>query len=111
MGQANPKLYALANSARYRTSLHDVTVGGNQDFKAGAGYDQVTGWGTPIADALAQSLLSGDTLTLDEPGDPGGVTGAHTVLQLHATDSSTGQNVTYSATGLPPDCPSPPPPA
>jgi len=60
LGEANPKLYALANSTSYGTSFHDVTSGANQDFSTKTGYDQVTGWGTPVADALTTALL-GDT--------------------------------------------------
>ncbi|MFD5561101.1 protease pro-enzyme activation domain-containing protein [Kitasatospora griseola] len=57
LGEVNPKLYTVANSSSYATSLHDVTSGSNQDFAAKTGYDQVTGWGTPIADGLAGALL------------------------------------------------------
>ncbi|MEV7120229.1 protease pro-enzyme activation domain-containing protein [Kitasatospora griseola] len=57
LGEVNPKLYTVANSSSYATSLHDVTSGSNQDFAARTGYDQVTGWGTPIADGLANALL------------------------------------------------------
>nr|WP_275564022.1 protease pro-enzyme activation domain-containing protein [Kitasatospora sp. SID7827] len=62
LGEANPKIYAVANSASYGGAFHDVTTGANQDFPAKAGYDQVTGWGTPVADGLAAALLgSGGT--------------------------------------------------
>ncbi|GAA4858339.1 protease pro-enzyme activation domain-containing protein [Kitasatospora terrestris] len=61
LGEANPKLYALANSASYGSAFHDVTSGANQDFSTRAGYDQVTGWGTPVADALTTALLGGTT--------------------------------------------------
>ncbi|WP_395295121.1 protease pro-enzyme activation domain-containing protein [Kitasatospora hibisci] len=61
LGEASPKLYAVANSAAYGSAFHDVTTGKNQDFTTKAGYDQVTGWGSPIADALTTALLGGTT--------------------------------------------------
>ncbi|MEV4612268.1 protease pro-enzyme activation domain-containing protein [Kitasatospora sp. NPDC049258] len=63
LGEANPKLYALANSSSYGSVFHDVTSGKNQDFSTKAGYDQVTGWGTPVADQLTTALLGGGTTT------------------------------------------------
>ncbi|MDH6127473.1 S53 family peptidase [Kitasatospora sp. GP82] len=58
LGEANPRLYALARSGNHGSAFHDVTSGANQDFRAKAGYDRVTGWGTPVADQLANDLLS-----------------------------------------------------
>ncbi|MER6400171.1 protease pro-enzyme activation domain-containing protein [Kitasatospora sp. NPDC001603] len=61
LGEASPRLYAVANGSGYGTTFHDVTTGKNQDFSTKAGYDQVTGWGSPIADALDAALLGGTT--------------------------------------------------
>lgn len=58
LGQANPALYHVTDSPSYGWAFHDVTTGGNQDFKAGQGYDQVTGLGSPVADGLASALLA-----------------------------------------------------
>ncbi|MDH6576744.1 protease pro-enzyme activation domain-containing protein [Kitasatospora sp. MAP5-34] len=69
LGEVNPKVYRLANSAAYRTAFHDVTTGANQDFATKAGYDQVTGWGSPIADTLTTALLGSTT-----PPPSGGIT-------------------------------------
>ncbi|MFD7642831.1 protease pro-enzyme activation domain-containing protein [Kitasatospora sp. NPDC059795] len=73
LGEVNPKLYTVANSSSYGTALHDVTSGSNQDFAAKTGYDQVTGWGTPIADGLANALLGTGGTT---PPPTGGCTAA-----------------------------------
>ncbi|MFD8479159.1 protease pro-enzyme activation domain-containing protein [Kitasatospora sp. NPDC059673] len=73
LGEVNPKLYPVANSSSYGTALHDVTSGSNQDFATKAGYDQVTGWGTPIADGLANALLGTGGTT---PPPTGGCTAA-----------------------------------
>jgi hypothetical protein len=46
---------------------------------------------------------SGNTVTVTSPGNQTGTVGtAITALQIHATDSASGQTLTYSATGLPP---------
>ncbi|MEY9873198.1 kumamolisin [Streptacidiphilus sp. MAP12-33] len=45
-GFANSTIYALALSANYSKAFHDVTSGSNGAYKAGTGYDRVTGWGT-----------------------------------------------------------------
>ncbi|MFF7992247.1 protease pro-enzyme activation domain-containing protein [Kitasatospora xanthocidica] len=61
LGEASPRLYTVANSSSYGSVFHDVSTGANQDFAAKAGYDQVTGWGSPVADALTTALLGGST--------------------------------------------------
>ncbi|MBV6701766.1 protease pro-enzyme activation domain-containing protein [Kitasatospora aureofaciens] len=74
LGEASPRLYAVANSSSYGSTFHDVTTGANQDFSAKAGYDQVTGWGSPVADALTTALLGGST-----PPPTGGCTAAQLI--------------------------------
>ncbi|MFR9798758.1 protease pro-enzyme activation domain-containing protein [Streptomyces sp. MS06] len=59
LGEANPKIYAVATGSSYSSSLHDVTSGGNQDYSTSTGYDRVTGWGSPIADGLTDALMGG----------------------------------------------------
>ncbi|MGC0312312.1 protease pro-enzyme activation domain-containing protein [Kitasatospora acidiphila] len=108
LGQANPALYQVANSSAYGTAFHDVTTGANQDFSAKTGYDQVTGWGSPVADALTTALLGGsgsstggNTVTVTNPGNQTGTVGTAVSLQVKGTDSASGQTLSYSATGLP----------
>ncbi|HZZ42832.1 MAG TPA: SdrD B-like domain-containing protein [Tepidisphaeraceae bacterium] len=55
--QTLPRLYTLNAS-----DFHDITTG-NNGFAAKAGYDLVTGRGTPIADQLIPDLAGGVTLT------------------------------------------------
>jgi Putative Ig domain len=43
----------------------------------------------------------GNTVTVTNPGNQTGTVGTATSLQIHATDSASGQTLTYSATGLP----------
>ncbi|MEV7600670.1 protease pro-enzyme activation domain-containing protein [Kitasatospora sp. NPDC089797] len=78
LGEAAPKLYAVANSSSYGSAFHDVTTGANQDFSAGQGYDQVTGWGSPVADALTTALLGGSTGSTTPP-PAGGCTAAQLI--------------------------------
>jgi kumamolisin len=53
VGFLNPLLYgSLAKSA----SLNDVTAGNNGAYKAKAGWDPCTGWGSPRGKKLLQSL-------------------------------------------------------
>lgn len=61
IGFINPTLYAIgANSAKYATDFHDVTVGNNAlngpGFSAGTGYDIPTGLGSPNAANLINDL-------------------------------------------------------
>ncbi len=53
---ANPLLYGLANSPQRHAVYHDVTTGNNGYWQAGAGWDRVTGWGSPDAAALVTAL-------------------------------------------------------
>src|SRR5208282_591582 len=48
-----PRLYALPQS-----DFNDITSGGNAQYKAGPGYDLVTGRGTPIASKLVPDLAN-----------------------------------------------------
>lgn len=55
-GFANPLLYRLARGGAQYPAFHDVTVGTNDFYPAGPGYDMVTGIGTPDAWNLARDL-------------------------------------------------------
>jgi Pro-kumamolisin, activation domain/PKD domain len=56
LGFLNPQLYAiLRSSAEYATDFHDITSGSN-GYSAGAGWDPVTGIGTPVGGALIAAL-------------------------------------------------------
>lgn len=57
VGFINPILYHfLANPPRF-PAFHDVTVGANDFWSAGPGYDMVTGVGSPDTANLTQDLL------------------------------------------------------
>jgi hypothetical protein len=62
VGFLNPALYALGAGANYGSDFHDVTSGNNDTesqpvwFSAVAGYDLVTGWGSPTGQELIDAL-------------------------------------------------------
>lgn len=65
VGFVNPKLYQLALSSNYHSLFHDITSGSNKPaagsgtgFKAVAGFDLVTGWGSPIGPAFINALVT-----------------------------------------------------
>jgi subtilase family serine protease len=65
LGLINPTLYALAAGPNYGTYFYDVTTGNNQadstvpGYPATAGWDPVTGLGTPNAATLVPALAAG----------------------------------------------------
>jgi subtilase family serine protease len=70
IGFVNPSIYALAENPGpfYADSFHDIKHGNNSDtaglfgidgFKAGVGYDLVTGWGTPDVDQFTSIVTAG----------------------------------------------------
>jgi len=46
LGFANPLFYAIGTGAAYLTDFHDITTGNNLFYKAQAGYDNASGWGS-----------------------------------------------------------------
>ncbi len=65
-------------------------------------YNGPTGWGTPDGLTAFQSIgTTGNTVTVSNPGNQTGTVGTAASLQISATDSASGQTLTYSATGLP----------
>jgi serine protease len=54
-----------------------------------------------ISHPIVGSGSTGNTVTVTNPGSQSGTVGTAVSLQIHATDSASGQTLTYSATGLP----------
>ena len=93
---------------KHTSSLFDVTSGANGSCspaylcRAEVGYDGPTGWGTPDGvTAFSSSSSTGNTVTVTNPGGQTGTVGTAVSLQISASDSASGQTLTYSATGLP----------
>jgi subtilase family serine protease len=114
IGFANPLLYSAAASA-YSSDFTDVTSGNNDYtpdgysgglYPAGTGYDMASGLGSPDGATLPAALCgggstTGNTVTVTNPGNQTSTAGTAVSLQIKATDSASGQTLTYSATGLP----------
>ena len=57
--QPHQDLYQLYGSGNYHNDFHDITTGSAGGVcVAGVGYDFVTGIGTPIANHLANDLVT-----------------------------------------------------
>jgi Putative Ig domain len=100
--------YPSSYPYQHPSSLFDVTSGSNGSCSPAylctgeAGYDGPTGLGTPNGTAAFTSGgATGNTVTVTNPGSQTGTVGTAASLQIHATDSASGQTLTYGATGLP----------
>ncbi len=100
----DPASYPYAHTS----ALNDVTSGANGTCSpsylctAGAGYDGPTGLGTPNGTAaFTGGSTGGNTVTVTNPGNQSTVVNTAVSLQIKASDSASGQTLTYSATGLP----------
>jgi hypothetical protein len=63
--------------------------------------DGNSGAGTCEASHAIVTNPGGNTVTVTNPGNQTGTVGTAVSLQIHATDSASGQTLTYTATGLP----------
>ncbi len=86
------------------------TAGGSFDLSTAHGTfamqttwanDGNSGAGTCEASHAIVTNPGGNTVTVTNPGNQTGTVGTAVSLQIHATDSASGQTLTYSATGLP----------
>jgi kumamolisin len=68
LGFVNPAIYAIARGPAYHRAFHDVLTGDNSvlwptgvftGYRAGPGWDPVTGWGSPNAAILVPLLAHG----------------------------------------------------
>jgi hypothetical protein len=99
-------VYALAgNPAAGSYPSQDIWVHEpNGLYPVGSGYSSVPGWGTPDGTTAFTSGSgggTGNTVTVSSPGSQSTAVGTAVSLQVSATDSASGQTLTYSATGLP----------
>ena len=104
-GFVNPSLYAIGTGANYTSNFHDVLTG-NNGIAATAGYDLVTGWGSPNGQTLINTLvppLAGTGFVVAAyPSMPSVVrgAGATSAVTISTPNGFTG-NVTLSADNLP----------
>jgi subtilase family serine protease len=60
LGFLNPKLYHIGVEKIYDANFHDITKGSNGKYMAVIGFDLVTGWGSPKASNLIDTLTGTD---------------------------------------------------
>ena len=68
LGFVNPAIYQIARGSHYHQAFHDITAGPANTaedphgtitgYRAGPGWDPVTGWGSPNAETLVPLLAS-----------------------------------------------------
>jgi kumamolisin len=58
LGFVDPLLYQIASTPQPVPAFHDITVGGNRYYPAGAGWDFATGLGSPDVYNLARDVVS-----------------------------------------------------
>jgi hypothetical protein len=92
----------------HTSDFFDVTSGNNGSCSpahlctAETGYDGPTGIGTPNGIAgLASGTSTGHTVTVTNPGNQTGAVSTAVSLRIGATDSASGQALTFTASGLP----------
>ena len=57
LGFIDPYLYSFGVGSNYHTDFHDITSGTSGSYSAVAGYDLVTGWGSPNGQGLINALV------------------------------------------------------
>jgi O-glycosyl hydrolase len=105
---ADPITYALSGTATPNGATVTPYLTNASNNTAAQATTSVSG-GAFSATIPARSLVTyvipaggtGNTVTVASPGNQAGTVGTATSLQLHASDSASGQALTYSATGLP----------
>jgi Pro-kumamolisin, activation domain/Malectin domain len=105
VGFLNPLIYQIGIGSTYTTDFHDITIGDNGAFYAGAGYDLVTGWGSPSGANLINALAApGFTLSNAAQGGLTLQPGASTTTTITVVDrGGFSGSVALSASGLPSD--------
>ncbi|MFD7907624.1 putative Ig domain-containing protein [Kitasatospora sp. NPDC057904] len=87
--------------------LSPGTTGGAAMITMGTGsFAEQASWSNDTNScAISHPIVGGgtgqNTVTVTNPGSQSGTVGTAASLQIHATDSASGQALTYSATGLP----------
>ena len=116
IGFINPTIYAQNVTSSYGTDFHDITSGTSGSYSAVAGYDLVTGWGSPNAgliNALTGSPTPGFTISASPTsvsvvqGSNGTSTittavsgGFNSAIALSASGQPTGVTVSFNPTSI-----------
>lgn len=94
LGNINARLYELGNLQSAASGLHDITAGTNDNngipgYPAGAGYDLVTGWGSPDIAKLVAAF----------PGAVASPAAVATIVKAGATAAAGSFTVTNTTAG------------
>jgi subtilase family serine protease len=102
IGFLNPTIYAQNVTSAYTTNFHDITSGTSGSYSAVAGYDLVTGWGSPNAGLMA--ALTGTTtqtpaftISATSASVQAGSSGPSTVTTSVSGGFNSAVGLTYSA--------------
>jgi subtilase family serine protease len=90
-----PRLYTLPAS-----DFNDVTSGSDSNYSAGAGYDLVTGRGSPIANKLVPDLANVATTTPIPPTNPTPTAPVIASLTSSANPATVNKSFTITANGV-----------
>jgi subtilase family serine protease len=94
VGFLNPAIYQQnVNASTFAADFHDITSGTSGSYSAVAGYDLVTGWGSPNAGLMAALTGGGTTQT------PAFTIGASPASVSVTAGGSVGSTVTTSVSG------------
>lgn len=108
-GQGAPGTYPASYPYQQASGLHDVTTGSANGTcetsraylcNPETGYDGPSGLGSPDGIGPFTESLTGNVVTLEDPGTADYQVGSPVSLQIAGHDSG-GQTLAYSATGLP----------
>jgi subtilase family serine protease len=118
IGFINPTIYSQSVTSSYGTEFHDITSGTSGSFSAVAGYDLVTGWGSPngtgLINALAPTSSSPNFTISTSPGSVSVVQGGNgtstittavsggfnSAIALSASGQPAGVTVSFSPTSI-----------
>jgi subtilase family serine protease len=112
LGFVNPLVYAIGQGSSFGADFHDITSGNNDNsggedpfFNAVAGYDLVTGWGSPMGQSLINTLAPPASAGFELSASPASVTvnpsgTATTTVTVSDVGGFTG-SVKLSVSGLP----------
>lgn len=104
IGFINPAIYNIYESSSYPSDFHDITSGGNS-LGCAVGYDLSCGIGTPIGEALVDSLAGTQTAGFSLSANPNsvsvtqGTSGTSTITST--TTGSFNGAITLTASGQP----------
>jgi phosphatidylinositol-3-phosphatase len=90
---------SAVKAGNYGETINHYNVLRTLEDAYGLPYAGSSSTATPITDVWTTG--SGNTVTVTNPGSQSGTVGTAASLQIHATDSDSGQTLGYTATGLP----------